>query len=65
MLNNWTEVRRCPPTEGKLGETKISDANGERNFQTMSRRGRLWWPKGGDMYAYYTPTHWREVSNAD
>lgn len=46
--------------ENKLVLTKISDAKGERNFQMLERRGRLWF--AGNMYVYYAPTHWCEYA---
>ena len=42
--------------------TKIADANGERNEQALRRRGNLWWTPDGEMYVYYWPTHWRELT---
>jgi len=44
----------------KIVETKIDDANGERNKQDLKLQGTLWWHPDGKMYVYYTPTHWRE-----
>lgn len=45
--------------EGVVVETKISDANGERNFAKLYRQGGLWFFEDGSMYVYYTPTHFR------
>jgi hypothetical protein len=53
----WTRTSDHLPPEGKEVDTKIDDAQGERNVQRLKRRGNLWW--AGDMYVYYTPTHWR------
>lgn len=47
------------PVEGIVVETKIEDNNGSRNKQNLKRLGNLWWFPEGDMYVYYTPTHWR------
>lgn len=49
----------CPIATAPIGRpirTKIDDANGARNDQVLTHRGNLWW--AGDMYVYYTPTHW-------
>jgi hypothetical protein len=45
--------------------TKIDDAAGPRNEQTLVRRGRLWWSPDGAMYVYYTPTHWKPAVERD
>ena len=50
------------PPDGEVVETKIDDENGVRNEQSMKRRGRLWWFSDDSMYAYYTPTHWRQCN---
>lgn len=49
--------------EGVVLETKIDDADGVRNVQTLKRRGGLWWMPDDSMYVYYTPTHWRRPSS--
>lgn len=56
-MADWIQVSHCLPPEGKQVETKIDDEKGVRNEARLARRGRLWW--AGDMYVYYTPTHWR------
>jgi len=56
-MDNWKTIDTAP--EGVLILTKIDDANGVRNEQTMKRIGRLWY--AGEMYVYYTPTHWKTV----
>jgi len=60
----WVAVADRLPDEGVAVETKIDDANGERNAQPLTRRGRMWWTPDGAMYVYYTPTHWRYASAA-
>lgn len=47
------------PPEGLPVNTKIHDATGCRNEQSLKRQGRLWFFPDGSMYVYYTPTHWR------
>ena len=55
----WTKTSESLPPDNVVVETKIDDANGVRNAQTLKRRGHLWWYPDGSMYVYYTPTHWR------
>ena len=55
----WTRTADLLPTDGMVVETKIDDDQGVRNVQRLKRVGRLWY--AGDMYIYYTPTHWRPV----
>jgi hypothetical protein len=52
--------------EGVEVETKIHDAAGARNVQTLVKRTRepgqtrpLFWTPDGSMHVYYAPTHWR------
>ena len=47
--------------------TKIDDADGCRNEQVMTLRNGFWWinaGESGEMYVYYTPTHWHPVRRA-
>lgn len=60
MAGEWKTTDSAP--DGIEVETKIDDAAGVRNEQTLRRRGNLWWTPNGEMYVYYTPTHWREKS---
>lgn len=52
----WRTVSSAP--ENVIVKTKIDDADGLRNEQSLKRRGNLWWHPDGSMYVYYTPTHW-------
>lgn len=52
----WKPISSMP--EGVFLETKIHDADGERNHAYLKRQGNLYFMKGG-MYVYYRPTHWR------
>jgi len=53
------------PPEGEIVITKIDDENGIRNEgEKLKRSGRLWFHITGDMYVYYTPTHWKYNYNA-
>lgn len=56
-MESWTYVGHHLPPEGKEVETKIDNAQGVRNMARLTRRSRLWF--AGDVYVYYTPTHWR------
>lgn len=56
-MSEWQPIDTAP--EGKVVETKIADRFGERNEQTMIRKGRLWFFPDMSMYVYYQPTHWR------
>lgn len=64
MSGAWGPAHTAP--EGVVLMTKISDEHGERNVQKLLRRGNLWWtkPEGG-MYVYYTPTHWRHLTESE
>ena len=55
----WRPIENAP--ENIVVQTKIDDTNGCRNEQTLKRRGHLWWTPDGEMYVYYTPTHWKPV----
>jgi hypothetical protein len=57
---DWKPIETCP--EGVEVWTRIKDASGERNKQTLRRQGRLFFMPGG-MYVYYTPTHWAPTTN--
>jgi hypothetical protein len=55
----WQPIKTAP--EGVEVMTKIDDERGVRNEQLMTRQDGLWWINGGEMYVYYTPTHWMRV----
>jgi hypothetical protein len=57
----WTRTAEKLPPEHIIVDTMISDIGGERNQQRLYRQGRLWFFPEGDMYVYYTPTHWSEL----
>jgi hypothetical protein len=56
---DWININSSLPPQGEIVETKISDRNGERNFQNLKLRRNLWFVEDGSTYVYYTPTHWR------
>lgn len=55
----WTKTAVQLPPEGVEVNTKVDDALGVRNVQTLVRRGRLWFFPDDSMYVYYEPTHWK------
>lgn len=57
--DKWISVETMLPTNGMVVDTKIDDQNGVRNEQKLERNGNRWWLPVGEMYVYYTPTHWR------
>lgn len=57
----WNPILTAPV--GKSVMTKIEGADGARNEQVMVKNGNLWFV--GDMYVYYQPTHWRELSQVE
>lgn len=60
-MHPWISLANSLPPEGELVDTKIDDAKGVRNEQTLIRRGSLWFTSDEGMYVYYTPTHWRPL----
>lgn len=60
-LTEWIKTSCKLPAENEVVETKIHDGKGCRNVQRLIRRGNLWFSPVGNMYVYYTPTHWRNI----
>jgi len=60
-MNPYRSVKHDPPPQGKVVETAIIDARGERNTQKLKRVGRLWFIPDGSMYVYYEPNFWRDA----
>lgn len=58
-MSNWIRCDGRLPDDGVVVETKIDDADGCRNEQSLKRQGRLWFFPDDSMYAYFKPTHWR------
>ena len=56
---DWQTIDTAP--EGQKVETKIHDELGVRNQWTLVLRDGRWFFPDGNMYVYYTPTHWRPV----
>lgn len=57
----WFPIATAP--EAQVVVTKIHDADGPRNEQTLKRMCGLWFIPDGSMYVYYQPTHWRPVQD--
>lgn len=57
--NIWCKTSQKLPPENVVVETKIDDERGCRNEARLYRQGSLWFFHDGNMYVYYTPTHWR------
>jgi hypothetical protein len=55
----WRACSSEQAPDGVIVETCIDGILGKRNVQKLKRRGQLWWTPDGEMYVYYTPTHWR------
>ena len=63
MSADWIECSKELPPEGVEVETKIDDADGPRNEQSLKRKGSLWFFPDMSMYVYYAPTHWRPIGS--
>ena len=63
--DEWIAVTDALPADGRIVETKIDDAKGERNQTLLVRRGGLWYFADESMYVYYFPTHYRKPLAAD
>ena len=62
-MTEWKPISSAP--NGKVVMTKIDDKRGCRNEQAMYRDGGRWWMSDGSTYVYYTPTHFRPLSDAE
>ena len=62
-MSDWKPISTAPL--GVEVETKIEDARGEGNVQSLTAIQRtpesrvMWFFPDMSMYVYYTPTHWR------
>lgn len=56
----WQAADSAP--EGIVFRTKIHDASGAYNFANLKRYGQHWLYPDGEMYVYYTPTHYRPLT---
>lgn len=68
LIEQWNPIETAP--EGVEVMTKIDDAGGVRNVQSLVKRTRIpgetrpmFWTPDGSMYVYYTPTHWRALQS--
>ncbi|MDP9651674.1 hypothetical protein [Paraburkholderia caledonica] len=62
-MSEWQPISTAPHDVEVM--TKIDDAAGVRNEQTLKRRGGLWWFPDDSMYVYYMPTHWKPAIERD
>jgi hypothetical protein len=66
--DGWILCCQQLPPCGEVVMTKIDDAQGCRNEQTLKRYQRepttrsLWFTPDDAMYVYYDPTHWKPVA---
>lgn len=58
-MSEWIDCNMELPPINVVVNTKIDDRHGVRNETTLKRGGNLWFTPDGEMYVYYTPTHWR------
>ncbi|MEX3933332.1 hypothetical protein AB4Y32_16265 [Paraburkholderia phymatum] len=58
-MSEWQPISTAPENVEIL--TKIDDKDGERNEQSLIRKGRLFFFPDESMYVYYTPTHWKPM----
>mgnify|MGYP001595169678 FL=1 len=59
-MSEWQSVESAP--ENVVVLTKLDDEHGARNEGPLMRKGRLWWTPDGEIYVYYTPTHWKPAN---
>ena len=68
---NWKRCADELPPADILVMTKIDDSDGCRNEGMLKRYQReentrsLWFVRDGSMYVYYSPTHWRELTQIE
>ncbi len=60
---DWKPASSAP--QGEPVMTKVDDGFGSRQHSALVRRGRLWWTVDGAMYVYYTPTHYRQMTQEE
>ena len=64
-MTEWFSMANELPADGEEVNTKIDDAKGVRNEQSLVRQGSLWFFPDRSIYCYYTPTHWRPQTVPD
>ena len=69
-IDEWQDISSAP--EGVEVMTKIDDAHGERNVQSLKMVTRthgetapMWWYPDMSIYVYYRPTHWKPMAAGD
>lgn len=58
----WNKTSDFLPEINEIIMTKIDDGKGVRNEQPLKLSGNLWFTPDGKMYVYYTPTHWKKIT---
>ena len=62
-MSQWIEIiptdKKTFPPENVEVLTKIHDKNGIRNVCILSYSNNVFWD--GEIYIYYTPTHWQLI----
>lgn len=68
MVGEWKPIDDSTP-RGRVLMTKIDGDAGARNEQALWQSKdpgmRLWFVPSGDVYVYYRPTHWRELTESE
>lgn len=59
----WKPSHEAP--DKKIVMTKIDDKNGVRNEGALYKNKNLWYIPDGSLYVYYTPTHYRELTEQE
>jgi hypothetical protein len=59
-MSEWHATVQSLPPENEVVMTVIDDAKGRRNERLLKRQGVMWFCPDGQLYMYYTPTHWKE-----
>ena len=56
-MHPWIDCTVTLPPENKIVATKLGN-----NESFLKRSGGLWFIPERNMYVYYTPSHWRELT---
>lgn len=61
IISEWIKCSDTLPPEMQEVETKINDAQGERNLAVLSYHRTQWWTPDFARFVYENPTHWRKA----
>jgi hypothetical protein len=64
-MTDWIRTDERLPENSVIVETKISDRDGTRNVRKLKRGGDLWFYPDCTAFVYYTPTHWRPLTEPE